>query len=197
MSQPVQIPPDVTVTERLMATPTRPATVLQPTYGPYTFATAHSELHESGLQPLRGHTYSVTVRLRVRVGDWRHNDGAIVQMVANKVVAPLRDRTLVAEYPAAGRCLADERQITIEAGLQRYSFPRAHVTLLPIENTTLDVLAGYLLEQLTPELAEVPGLSSLELTLAESPFVAVTVSAGVGPNDGSLSETDRRNDDEI
>lgn len=158
-----------------------PATMLRPTFGPYTFPAAHAELGEGELRPLDGHTYRVTVRLQVCAGAWRPEDAAIVQMSVNKLIAPLRHRTLVAAQPRSGRCLTDERQVTVEAGVHRYILPREHVTLLPTGNTTVDVLAGYLLDQLTRELAEVSGLRRLELSLAESPVVAVTISAGIGP----------------
>jgi hypothetical protein len=153
--------------------------MLQPAFGPYTFPAAHVELHDGELRPMDGHTYRVTVRLQVCPAIWRSEDGAIVQMTVNKLIAPLRHRTLVAAQPAAGRCLAGDREVTVEAGQYRYVLPRDHVRLLPIGNTTVDALAGYLLDELTRELVEVAGVTRNELTLAESPVTAVTVSAGI------------------
>jgi hypothetical protein len=157
------------------------APMLQPAYGPYTFSAAHTELVDGELRPMDGHTYRLTVRLQVRAGTWHPGNAEIVQTAVNKAIAPLRHRTLVAEQPAIGRCMVNDGQVALEAGRYRYLLPRDHVVLLPIGNTTLDELAGYLLGELTRELAEVTGLGHMELTLAESPVKSITVSARIAP----------------
>jgi hypothetical protein len=149
--------------------------MLQVSFGPYAFAATRSELHDGELGPLRGRTYNLTVCLHVPLGVWRPESQATVHMSVNKLVAPLRDRTLVAEHPIAGRCLTDDRQVTVEAASLRYSLPREHVVLLPVQNTTLELLAAHLLQRLTRELAGIAGLAQIELTLAESPLLAITV----------------------
>jgi hypothetical protein len=53
------------------------------------------------------------------------------------------------------------------------------VTVLPLTNTTLEVLAGYLLSQVLPQLKKT-GLVAAELEISELPGTSATARADLG-----------------
>ena len=80
---------------------------------------------------------------------------------------------------------APELQITskndtlwIGGGRKRYMLPAEDVTVLPLVNTTLEALAGYLLGQVLPQLQRA-GLVIAELEIAELPGTSATARANL------------------
>lgn len=168
-----------------MATARRLTSPIELAFGPYTFAAVRAELSDESAGLLNGGTHEVTVRLYLRSRGWRSVDTALVHMSINKVIAPFRERMLVAEHPTAGRCLVGDRQVTLEAGTTRYHPHRDQVVLLPRENTTIDTLADDLLDRVHRELSGLTGLFQVKLTLADAPLLAVTVSRYLHDDDRS------------
>jgi len=148
--------------------------------GTFAFSAAHAGLHDGQFEPLHGHSFTVTLRLH---GDLDEAgmvcDFSTIKAALAAVIAPLRRRTLMPAKPAGGRCSEQGGQVVIECGAKRYSLPAADVVLLPVANTTTEVIAGWLLAQLMPCIL-VPGVRLAELILAEAPDTAVTVSAQPG-----------------
>jgi hypothetical protein len=81
---------------------------------------------------------------------------------------------------------APELQITPEndslwiiCGRKQYLLPTEDVTVLPLANTTLEALAGYLLRQVLPQLQRT-GLVAAELEASELPGTSATARADLG-----------------
>jgi 6-pyruvoyl-tetrahydropterin synthase len=145
--------------------------------GTFMFSAAHAGLHHGQFEPLHGHTFTVTLRLH---GDLDQAgmvcDFSAVKTALAAVIAPLRRRTLMPAQPPGGRCHQHDGQIVIDCGAKHYSLPADDVVLLPVTNTTTEALAAWLLTQLLPRL-HTPGVQLAELTLAEAPDTAATVTA--------------------
>ncbi|MFI6290044.1 6-pyruvoyl trahydropterin synthase family protein [Nonomuraea sp. NPDC050790] len=146
--------------------------------GDYVFSAAHAGIHDGQMEPLHGHTFTVTVRL---TGDpdaaGMLLDFHQVKRGLKKVIEPLKRRTLLPETPVAGTSHLEDGQVIVECGKDWYGFPERVVALLPVPNTTTEELAGYLLGQLMPYVDGAPGLHRVELVLAEAPDTRATASA--------------------
>jgi 6-pyruvoyltetrahydropterin/6-carboxytetrahydropterin synthase len=143
--------------------------------GTFAFSAAHAGLHDGELEPLHGHTFTVTLRLH---GD-PDEAGMVCDFTAAKnalttAIAPLKRRTLMPAAPSGGRCAHEGRQVVIECGTRLYSLPADDVVLLPVANTTTEQIAAWLLRQVLPALGQ-PGLRRAELILAEAPDTSATV----------------------
>lgn len=146
--------------------------------GPFQFSAAHAGLHDGEFEPLHGHTFTVTVRLRGDLdGCGMLADFHAVKKALTGAIGPLRRRTLMPARPSGGRCRTEDGQVFIECGTKRYSLPAGDVTLLPVTNTTTESIAAYLFDQVLPQLRHHPGLLRAELTLAEAADTAATIGA--------------------
>jgi hypothetical protein len=63
--------------------------------------------------------------------------------------------------------------LSITCGRKRYLLPAEDVTVLPLANTTVEALAGYLLSQVLPQLQRT-GLVAAELEISELPGTSAT-----------------------
>jgi 6-pyruvoyl-tetrahydropterin synthase len=150
--------------------------------GPFEFSAAHAGLHDGQFEPLHGHTYIAGLRLHGDAGaSGMLTDFRLIKQALREAVAPLRSRTLMPQHPPGGSCRAEDGQVFIECGATRFSFPAAHVTLLPVPNTTTEAIAGWLLSQLLPRLKDEAGLTQVDLTLAEAADTSATVTAVIPP----------------
>jgi 6-pyruvoyltetrahydropterin/6-carboxytetrahydropterin synthase len=148
--------------------------------GTFMFCAAHAGLHDGQLEPLHGHSYIVTLRLR---GDLDPAgmvcDFSAVKTALAAVIKPLRRCTLMPARLPGGQCQQRDGQVIIDCGGKHYSLPASDVVLLPVANTTTEAIAAWLLGQLMPGL-EAPGIQRAELVLAEAPDTRVTVTAQPG-----------------
>jgi 6-pyruvoyltetrahydropterin/6-carboxytetrahydropterin synthase len=112
------------------------------------FAAAHMATLGNELEPLHGHNYSVRCRVE---GDLTADrwviDFSVLKRLIREACETLdhqfllqRDSTLldIGETPEGW---------TIRFGERRYEFPSSDVVLLPIENTTAELLAEWICEQ--------------------------------------------------
>ncbi len=90
-----------------------------------------------------------------------------VRAAVREAVAPLRRRTLVPGQAPELQITPEHDSLSIIAGRKRYVLPAEDVTVLPLANTTLEAIAGYLLGQVLPPLRKA-GLVA-ELEVAEPP----------------------------
>jgi 6-pyruvoyl-tetrahydropterin synthase len=145
---------------------------------PFEFSAAHAGLHDGQFEPLHGHTYTVGLRLH---GDANATgmltDFRVIKQALREAITPLRRRTLMPQHPPGGSCRVEDGQVFIECGATRFSLPAAHVTLLPVANTATEAIAGWLLSQLLSHLKDEPGLTRVDLTLAEASDTSATVTA--------------------
>ncbi|MFG2006192.1 6-pyruvoyl tetrahydropterin synthase family protein [Spirillospora sp. NPDC048911] len=148
--------------------------------GPFVFSAAHAGLHNGQFEPLHGHTFSTTLRLTGELDETGMlTDFHLVKRALTEVLAPLRRRTLMPGNAPGVTCLIEDGQMFIECGTKRYSLPAEDVALLPLANTTTEAIATHVLDQLVPYLRDEPGLTGLELFLAEAPDTGARVAADI------------------
>ncbi|MEV2277676.1 6-carboxytetrahydropterin synthase [Nocardiopsis sp. NPDC049922] len=135
--------------------------------GPY-FGAAHAGLHRGRFEALHGHTFTCRLELVGSLdGGGMVADFTPVRRALAQVVEPLHRRTLMPDRaPDPVRHFEDEGMCVFDDGHRRFAFPVQDVVLLPVANTSTELIARYLLDQLRPVLE---GVESAELVLAESP----------------------------
>jgi 6-pyruvoyl-tetrahydropterin synthase len=152
-------------------------TTLKMARAEFGFYAAHLALYHGEVEPLHGHTFQVAFRMT--------GEPDISGMVAEfseikpalrDVVAPLRRRTLVPGHAPELRITPKNNSLSITCGRKCYLLPAEDVTVLPLVNTTLEMLAGYLLSQVLPQLQRAK-LVAAELTVSELPGTSATAHA--------------------
>jgi 6-pyruvoyltetrahydropterin/6-carboxytetrahydropterin synthase len=144
-------------------------TTLEMARAEFGFYAAHMALYRGEVEPLHGHTFHVALRLSGELDA----SGMLVEFSDVKpamrdAVATLRRRTLVPAKAPELEITRRDDSLSITAGRKRYVLPAEDVTLLPLRNTTLEALAGYLLGQVLPALPRA-GLVAAELEISEPP----------------------------
>ena len=90
------------------------------------------------------------------------------------LVADLDHKMLVQTENRTLDLAVDDHQVRVLHGGQTYVFPRRDVVLLPIENTTAEMLAEYLAGLLVEELGERSNLTDIVVEVEESPGQSAT-----------------------
>ena len=137
------------------------------------FAAAHFiTFGDGGCESLHGHNYRVGVTL---TGDLdRHSlvyDFIALKRDMEGLLSDLDHRLLL---PASNPDLdlaAAGSEVEVRHGDRRYVFPESDVAVLPVPNTTAEMIAEYLGGRLTQELrkAEADGIEHLEVEVEETP----------------------------
>jgi 6-pyruvoyltetrahydropterin/6-carboxytetrahydropterin synthase len=135
----------------------------------FKFSSAHFTLfadREAGA--LHGHNYQVEIEVE---GDELDDTGLLVELADLKRIVRAActewdEKVLLPEHSPQ---LAIERQgdeVVVRYGARRYVFPAVEVILLPLVNTTIELLARWLADRLAPAL---PGrLRRLVVTVGET-----------------------------
>jgi 6-pyruvoyl-tetrahydropterin synthase len=145
----------------------------------FGFYAAHLALYKGEVEPLHGHTFQITLR----VSGEPDTSGMVAEFsdikpAMRSAVAPLRRRTLVPGQAPELRITPENDFLSITCGRKRYLLPAEDVTVLPLANTTLEALAGYLLSQVLPQLQRTE-LVAAELEISELPGTSATARAGL------------------
>ena len=138
-------------------------TTLEMARAEFGFYAAHIALYNGEVEPLHGHTFQVALRVSGQLDA----SGVVAEFSEIKparrdAVAPLRRRTLVPGQAPELRITPNSESLSIICGRKQYLLPAEDVTMLPLVNTTLEALAGYLLSQVLPQLQRA-GLVAAEL----------------------------------
>lgn len=141
--------------------------------GEFGFSAAHAGLHDGEFEPLHGHTFQVTLRLLGIPGD----DGMLIDFseikaALREAIAPLR-RTMMPGRAPEVLITSENNALSIVAGRKRYVLPAEDIVVLPLVNTTTEVIAGYLLDRVLPYLHGY-GLTTVELDVFEAPDTSAT-----------------------
>lgn len=136
------------------------------------FAAAHMATLGAELEPLHGHNYSVRCRVE---GDLTPDrwviDFSVLKRYVREACERLDHRFLLQSDSALLEIREDADGWTIVFGERRYHFPAADVMVLPIENTTAELIAQWLCERVV-EALEAGGhsnLSRVEVEVEEMP----------------------------
>ena len=125
----------------------------------FKFSAAHFTLFPDGsAELLHGHDYRVRVQLS---GSALDEHGLLLDLAAAKerireICARLDEHTLIPEKSSLLELRADADQIEVHLGERSYRLPRSDVTLLPLSNITIELLARLVWEELAPALSGTP-----------------------------------------
>jgi 6-pyruvoyltetrahydropterin/6-carboxytetrahydropterin synthase len=116
----------------------------------FNFASAHFLIFANGRrEPLHGHNYQVSVAMEGELD----RAGVVLDFITFKplvkqVCDALDHRTLIQANSAAIKVRKNPQQVTILYKKQRLVLPRGDVILLPIANTSTELLAEYIARQI-------------------------------------------------
>ncbi len=132
------------------------------------FCAAHFITYDGICEPLHGHNYraSVTIEGDTQADHFVFNF-VTLKRVMRKLVDRLDHRTLLPATNPHFRLTHADNEITVDVGDRRYVLPEADVLILPLPNTTAELLAKYLADQLQAALGDVPNLTACEMTVDE------------------------------
>lgn len=136
------------------------------------FASAHFITFKGRCERLHGHNYRAWFEVE---GDLTE-DGYVfdfieLKQIARQLCQELDHRVLLAtENPQIELRIEDDAVYAVY-GAQRYMFPRSDVALLPISNTTAELLARYLAERFAERLRQRAGhrITAVGVWVAEGP----------------------------
>lgn len=123
------------------------------------FSSAHFITFNGNVcERLHGHNWRVAVEVEGGLDE----NGYVFDFIAlrdttQKLVAELDHRMLLpTEHPQI-HVTADDREVTARFDDRRWVFPREDCILLPITNTTAELIAKWLGQRLQAEIAKAPG----------------------------------------
>ncbi|MEM2143306.1 MAG: 6-carboxytetrahydropterin synthase [Candidatus Thorarchaeota archaeon] len=128
------------------------------------FSSAHFVVSNTEVEPLHGHNYIVSVRVR---GDLNSEgmveDFRLVKRVVGEVCRGLDHRVLLPTRSELIQLDVGNDSVIVRVAGKQYVFPREDCVLLPVTATTVECLAEYIAGQivLRPEL-------SLEVCVSEN-----------------------------
>ena len=155
-------------------------TTLEMARAEFGFYAAHIALYNGEVEPLHGHTFQVALRVSGELdASGMVAEFSEIKPAMRDAVAPLRRRTLVPGQAPELRITPNNESLSIICGRKQYLLPAEDVTMLPLVNTTLEALAGYLLSQVLPQLQKT-GLVAAELEISELPGTSATARADLG-----------------
>ena len=120
------------------------------------FSAAHFITHDGDqCEELHGHNYRVAVSVEGALDENAYVYNFVpLKRALREVVNRIDHKMLLAEDNPLLQIEADDQAVTVSypAKRKRYVFPRAEVVLLPIPNTTAEMLATWLCAQLRESL---------------------------------------------
>jgi 6-pyruvoyl-tetrahydropterin synthase len=140
----------------------------------FNFGSAHFLIFADGTrEELHGHNYRATLEIDAELDEaWLVADFLVVKPIFRAVCDSLDHRTL---FPTANphlRVEAGAQEVVAWFGDERYVVPTRDVKLLPIENTSSELLAGWICGHFLVALREkLPALTlrRVAVTVQESP----------------------------
>jgi len=136
------------------------------------FAAAHFITFKGKCERLHGHNYQVWVEVEGDLtADGYVFDFVELKRLAAKLCDTLDHRVLLATENPQIRVYRQEQAIHAEYASQHYMFPADDVVLLPISNTTAELLATYLAHAFADHLRGKPdhALQAVGVWVAEGP----------------------------
>jgi len=138
------------------------------------FSAGHFIAYPGFRERLHGHNYQLSVRVEAMLGPEGYVlDFGLVKRIAKALCDELDERTIVPERSPALAITVDAVRVTMvtEEG-HRFELPREDCAVLPIEHSSAEEIADYVLGRLWDALrAAVPErvITGLEVGVAEAP----------------------------
>jgi 6-pyruvoyltetrahydropterin/6-carboxytetrahydropterin synthase len=127
------------------------------------FNAAHFITYANVCENLHGHNFHA----RIDAFGTNTEDGYVIDFVllnrlAAKVCATLNDRVLLPGNSTVVRIEAKDNMVEVESFGKHFLLPHENCLILPISNTTAELLAWYISEELIRQLQEANALSNIE-----------------------------------
>ncbi len=136
------------------------------------FASGHFITYGGGMcETLHGHNYRAGVSL---TGETDENalvfDFVLLKREMESIIGPLDHRMLLPTGNPLLEIRTADGAVDVRHGERRYLFPEQDVVILPIPNTTAEMLATWILDRLAGRLADrgASGLHEVEVEVEES-----------------------------
>lgn len=137
-----------------------------------TFASAHMLTRHDKCARLHGHNYDIEVEVEGKMDE--NNmliDFGTFKTAVGKIVKKFDHRILIPDFNKDLKITTTDKQVIVDTCEGRYyRFPREDVILLPLEATTVELLAKYfhsLIKKQYPQF-------KITITMAETPTSVVT-----------------------
>ncbi|MFA7296165.1 MAG: 6-pyruvoyl tetrahydropterin synthase family protein [Dehalococcoidia bacterium] len=122
--------------------------------GRLRFAAAHMATLGDELEPLHGHNYEVRCRVEGDLTDDRWViDFSVLKRLAHEACERLDHRFLLQERSTRLQVAQEGAEWVVAYGERRYRFPASDVCVLPIENTTAELIAEWIWDEVAAGLA--------------------------------------------
>lgn len=122
-------------------------------------------------EALHGHNYRIGVTLdgALEPDSWYVFDFVTLKRIMKKLCDEIDHRVLLPRSNPRLTIREEGTSITVAYdGTPRYVFPRADCALLPVPNTTVEMLAEYLAGRTKEEVARVARITAIELEVEET-----------------------------
>ncbi len=132
------------------------------------FCAAHFITYDGEVEPLHGHNYrvSVTVEGDLQADQFVFNFVTLKRLM-RQIVDQLDHRTLLPATNPHFTITCADGEITLRTRDRRYVLPEADCLILPVPNTTAEMLAQYLAGRLRERLGNVSNLRACEIQVDE------------------------------
>jgi 6-pyruvoyltetrahydropterin/6-carboxytetrahydropterin synthase len=132
------------------------------------FSAGHFITFAGGCEPLHGHNFGVAAEVHGPLDENHYVvDFVALRNTLKSILGELDHRVLLPTGHARIQVEADEREVEVRLGERRWVFPRGDCVLLPIANTTTELLARHigrrLLEELEARFAARPSMVRIEV----------------------------------
>lgn len=134
-------------------------------------------------ESLHGHNYRVGVTVQGEVDPECAFvvDFAILKDIVRSLVKPMDHRVLLPKGNSKLGYREDGESLVVDYfGKRRFVFPRSDCCLLPITNTTAEMIAEYLAMQVRAQLTRFTNLAAIEIEVEESAGQAAYYRASLG-----------------
>jgi 6-pyruvoyltetrahydropterin/6-carboxytetrahydropterin synthase len=131
--------------------------------GDLHFNAAHFITFDGTCENLHGHNFHVRIRAEGSTrGDAFVVDFVLLNALTADICASLHDRVLLPGASEEVEVWRDGGQVRVRSHGKAFSFPEEGCALLPVSNTTAEMLAWHILESLVPALEGRGALANLE-----------------------------------
>ncbi|HEX6511911.1 MAG TPA: 6-carboxytetrahydropterin synthase [Chloroflexota bacterium] len=147
----------------------------------FQFCAAHFCVFPGEREPLHGHNYRVYVELGGPLDELGYvAEFGWLKGVVRGLLASLDHRVLIAAQCAELDVRTADGSVRVQWRGDSWLFPEGDVVCLPIKNTTAELLAGYLWEQIRARLGAPRGWDRLAVEVEETPGQRAGVSRALG-----------------
>lgn len=132
------------------------------------FSSAHFVVEGERCERLHGHNYKVSVKLSGELNEIGYLvDFRVLKRITKRDCDSLDHKILVAEKNESLKIDFKANDVVISFKDKKFRFPKEDVLLLPIKNTSAELLASFLLKELKEKLSEFKNLKRIKVGVAE------------------------------